>query len=510
MRPQVTGILALGILSTLSGRAQTVPIYQVTVVERTVKAVNYQYRGGSTMIDFRGTVLMPDARGEAVVESKRGRTEIDVKFSRVLEPARFGREYLTYVLWAITPEGHAKNLGEVVANSSDHGHLVVTTDLQAFGLIVTAEPYSAVRQPSDVVVMENEIRPDTIGRVEPVQARYELLPRGHYTYDKNATPLPEGPKVSMDRYESLLELYQADNAVQIARAAGADQYAADTIAKAQSLLAEARQMEERKAGRSTVVTIARQAAQTAEDAREIALKHKHDTELASAQAAVARERERREAAELEARQAKIEASEQQSKLADERAARQRAERAAESALATPPPQPPPAVVYVPAPEPPRVEAERKTEFRRQLMHQLNAFFPTLDSPRGLVITLSNGAFRGETLDPAVAARIAHIGSLLGREAGLSVEVDGHSDNGGVEGDRMSHMRAEVVREAIMSGGANPSTISARGLGNSRPLVANTSAAGREQNRRVEIVVAGDPIGALASWDRTYNPVPGRR
>src|SRR5271170_2907583 len=164
---------------TQSGPA---PIYHVTVTERTVKAINYQYRNGPTMIDFRGTVLMPKAKGEATVESKQGRSEIDVRFDNLLEPSRFGREYLTYVLWALTPDGRPHNIGEVVANGSDKAHLRVTTDYQAFAMIVTAEPYSAVRLPSDVVILENQVRPDTIGKIEQVTARYELLPRGQYSW----------------------------------------------------------------------------------------------------------------------------------------------------------------------------------------------------------------------------------------------------------------------------------------------------------------------------------------
>ncbi|HXK04516.1 MAG TPA: DUF4398 domain-containing protein, partial [Verrucomicrobiae bacterium] len=285
MRAQISALAVLAIFHTGTGWCQSVPIYQVTVVERTVKAVNYQYRGGPTQIDFTGTVLMPLAKGEAVVESKKGRTAIDAKFSRMEAPTRFGPEYLTYVLWAITPEGHPKNLGEVLPNSGDNAHLTVTTDLQAFGMIITAEPYSAVRQPSDVVVMENVVRADTIGRIEPIQAKYNLLPRGSYTFVKPDHAPLEGPKVSMDRYESLVEIYQAQNAVQIARAQGADKYAADTLAKAESLLAQASAMEQRRAGRSDVVTLARQAAQTAEDARMIAHQSSVEAELAQARAA---------------------------------------------------------------------------------------------------------------------------------------------------------------------------------------------------------------------------------
>jgi len=144
----------------------TTPIYRVTVVERSLKAINYKYRSLPTRVDFRGTVLMPAAKGEALVESKRGRTEIDAKLANIAEPQRFGREYLTYVLWAITPEGRPHNLGEIMPDSLNKAKVSVTTDLQAFGLIVTAEPYSAVRRPSDVVVAENMVRDDTVGKIE--------------------------------------------------------------------------------------------------------------------------------------------------------------------------------------------------------------------------------------------------------------------------------------------------------------------------------------------------------
>jgi outer membrane protein OmpA-like peptidoglycan-associated protein len=491
MRRQVLAGATFAIFHTLAVWGQSVPIYQVTVIERTVKAVNYQYRGGQTRIDFAGTVLLPEAKGEAIVESKAGRTEIDARFSRVAAPTRFGREYLTYVLWAITPEGHAKNLGEVLADAGDHAHLLVTTDLQAFGMIVTAEPYSAVRQPSDVVVMENVLRPDTIGKSEPIQAKFELLPRGTYTYIRQSgTPAPEGPKVSMDRYESLLAIYQAQNAIQIARSQGADKLASDTLAKAESLLAEARQMEQRHMGRSTVVTAARQAAQTAEDARAIAAAHSRDAELVKARAEAAEERAKREEAERAAREARIQADEE----------RARADAAA--AAATPQEQPIPRIM--PAPPPPHVEHvpqpqpdQRKTEARMQLLRRMNSFFPTADTPRGLVVTLHDRDFRGPALDPAIAARLANLAAAIAGNHGLNFEVEGH-------GEQSSGVRAAEVRDTLVRGGLPDSSVTARGMGTSRPIVAPTSAGARDQNRRVEIIISGEPIGTLATWDRSYS------
>ena len=262
-------------------RPETVPLYRVTVVGRTAKAVNYGHRAEPTKIGMRGTVLMPYARGEAKVESKQGAMRIDARLKNLEPPTKFGREYLTYVLWAITPDGRATNLGEVVANDDNKGKLATASELQAFALIVTAEPYYAVTMPSDLVVMENVVRPDTVGKVEEIDAKYELMPRGHYTFDVPAptytsTSLMAQPKVSLDEYEMLLELYQAQNAVQIARSVGADRLAADTLRRAEQLLREARDAHERKAGNKTVVMTARHAAQAAEDARMIALKRQEE------------------------------------------------------------------------------------------------------------------------------------------------------------------------------------------------------------------------------------------
>ncbi|MDX1983519.1 MAG: anti-sigma factor [Bryobacteraceae bacterium] len=250
------------------------PLYHVTVVARSTKAVNYGHRALPTRIDFKGTVLYPEARGQASVESRRGAVEIDAKFNGLDAPTRFGASYLTYVLWALTPEGRPRNLGEVVLNGSNKGRLKVSSELQSFAMIVTAEPYFSVTQPSGVVVMENVIRPDTVGTVETVEARYDLLPREHYTYEIGAegAPAASGPKVSMDEYESILAIYQAQHALQIAREAGAERAAAGTLRRAEELYQRARHLKEQKGQARQVIMTARQATQTAEDARIIAAK----------------------------------------------------------------------------------------------------------------------------------------------------------------------------------------------------------------------------------------------
>ena len=285
-RQLAVGILVLGCSVALAqSPADGVPLYRVTVIGRTAKAINYLHRGGPTKLDFKGTVLLTEGRGEATVESKQGATQIDAKFERLEPPTRFGREYLTYVLWAITPEGRAVNLGEVVGGHSNKARLKTAAELQAFALVLTAEPYFAVTQPSDVVVMENMVRPDTAGRVEEIEAKYELLPRGHYTFDVDRVVVTGGPKVSLDQYEALLELYQARNAVQIARSMAADRYAGATYRKAEQLLRQAEDSYAGRTGVKTVVMNARQAAQTAEDARLIAVRRQDEEREAAARQA---------------------------------------------------------------------------------------------------------------------------------------------------------------------------------------------------------------------------------
>ena len=306
------------------------PIYRVTVVSRSLQAVNYQHQGGPTPLDFQGTVLLPHAKGTAIVESHRGSVAIDAKFEHLEAPTRFGREYLTYVLWAISPEGRPKNLGEVLVDSSDKAHLKVTTDMQAFGLMVTAEPYYSVTIPSDVVIAENIVRPDTIGAREEVTAKYELMPRGQYTMNIQPSQIHsfngEGEKLSYDRYEAVLELYQAENAVQIARSLGADQYAADSLSKAESLLAQARDMNARKMDTHAIVSSAREAAQMAEDARTIAVKrrdeerHRQEIKQSENQGELRRQAEEDQARERADAEADAEAAAQQAERARAEAA----------------------------------------------------------------------------------------------------------------------------------------------------------------------------------------------
>ncbi|MFZ0817315.1 MAG: OmpA family protein, partial [Candidatus Sulfotelmatobacter sp.] len=258
------------------GNSNSIPTFRITVISRSVQAVNYKHRSGASKLDFAGTDLMPSANGVAEVNSKRGSIAIEAEFGDLAKPTTFGNEYLTYVLWAISPEGRAVNLGEVLVGGNHRSKLQVTTDLQAFALIVTAEPYYAVRQPSNLVVLENVVRDDTKGTTEAVNAKYELMERGGY--------IPTGYKFDpvVLNANLPLEFFEARNAVRIAQSEGAEQYANGSYQHAIELMNHADEYATRKhIDRKPLIAVSREAVQTAEDARAVAVRKMDDVRLAN-------------------------------------------------------------------------------------------------------------------------------------------------------------------------------------------------------------------------------------
>jgi outer membrane protein OmpA-like peptidoglycan-associated protein len=500
--------------TTTTAQPQTA-VFRVTVVGRSTPAINYRPRSGDTKINFAGTPLLPNARGDATIKGEKGYIRVDANFER-LEPAtKFGPEYLTYVLWAITPEGRATNLGELQV-SGDDGELKVTTELQAFGLVVTAEPYFAVSQPSDVVVMENVIRKEgifqdkTVGAFEVVDAKYELLKRGTYLMNQSpATYKAEGLKPGVT-----LDVAEARNAVQLARLAGADKWAADTFAKAQGLLNEAEQAREAKRGRNQIMMPARQAAQTAEDARLIALQ-RQEAAFQAEQKAIALKREqdalaraqaeeaRRRQAELDAQQAAAARAAADRERADAERARLEADRArsdAESARAA-------ADAARRAAEDQARQAQasadaaeaEKAALRQKLLDQLNVILETRETARGLIVNLSDVLFDFNKADlkPGAREKLAKIAGILLTYPGLQISLEGHTDAIGSDAYNqvLSRRRAESARSYLLESGIKPEIVQAMGFGESQPVASNDSAAGRQQNRRVELVVSGEIIDA---------------
>jgi outer membrane protein OmpA-like peptidoglycan-associated protein len=478
------------------------PIFRVQVVSRSIQAVSYRNRSGWTKVDFQGTSIAPQAKGTAEVNSRPGNMEIKVDIKKLPAPQTFGREFLTYVLWAITPDGHAANLGEVAVDSDGNFKGTSTTELQSFGLIVTAEPYFAVRQPSDVVVMQNVVRQDTRGKYEVIDAKYELLQRGSYTYQ-----VPESqqhPILTNDK-KSPLELYQAMNAVQIAKYAKADQYGGDTYQDAVKLLQQAESYRDRKEWKPSIMT-SREAIQKAEDARIISLRKQQQLALeaerqqaaerqaaAQRQALLAQQR-----AQEEARQKQL-AEDQARREAESRAAAERARAEADAARAQA--DQARAQAQQAAAEADRLRqqaVQEKDQLRAQLLQQFNSVLPTRETPRGLVVNLQDVLFdTGKyTLKEPARLALARIAGIVVSHPGLNLQVEGYTDSTGTAefNQKLSEQRANAVRDFLLRQGLNTNNMTAVGYGPNYPVAPNDTAAGRQQNRRVELVVSGEVIG----------------
>jgi outer membrane protein OmpA-like peptidoglycan-associated protein len=541
-------LLAAGITLGLSAFAQTnsqttlvvergagpMPVFRVSVVSRSVQAVNYRHRSGSTKMDFAGTDLMRSADGVAQVNSKRGSIEIEAEFGGLDRPTSFGNEYLTYVLWAISPEGRAVNLGEVLVGDNHRSKLHVTTDLQAFAMIVTAEPYYAVRQPSNVVVLENVVREDTKGTIEAVNAKYELMERGGY--------IPTGYKFDPVVLNARLplEFFEARNALRIAQSEGADQYASDSYQRAVQLMDSADSFAtEKGAPKKQLIAVSREAVQTAEDARAIAVRKMDEVRLANerqdsadaqansqaradeatrqknraqrdasnAQNAAAQAESDNAQAQAARTQAEADAANARNDTADAQAATARAQsdnaaNQASSATAL-------SAAQADADQSRRdtLTAQQATQqaesdkaaMRTRLSEQLNSILQTRETARGLIVSLSDVLFdTGKfSLKPGAREKLAKVAGILLAYPGLNIEVGGYTDNVGTDdmNQTLSENRAGSVRDYLVQEGVSANSVSSRGFGNTLPVASNDNSAGRQQNRRVELLVSGEAIGS---------------
>jgi outer membrane protein OmpA-like peptidoglycan-associated protein len=495
----------------------------IATTARTTQAVNYRRASGATKVELQGTELMRGASGEAKVENKKNRMEIEVKFTGLDDSTKFGLEYLSYVLWAVSPQGRAENLGEVVMN---HGaaQTKAVTDMQTFGLIVTAEPYFAVTQPGNVVVLENTVPTNTNGKVENIDATYELIGRGAYSSSNTKI---ENAIFGIDQHTPR-ELFEARNAVRIARNAGANQYAAATLAKAEQQLATAEEDYRSKRDKKTVESASRDVVETAEEARVMAVKKKAEEDAQARIAAEKRAAEEREAkaradaeaeakrrqeaeqaraeadqARLQAEQAKAEAErmKQEAEKAAQEAAQQK--EAAQKARQTALEQQRLAEAETEKARQAAAKAEsEKAQLRAQLLEQLNSILQTRDSARGLIVNMSDVLFdtASATLKSGAREKLAKISGILLAHPGLTLQIEGHTDSvGGDEyNQQLSERRADAVRDFLAEQGVAGSVMSAKGFGKTQPVASNDTAEGRQRNRRVELVVSGDAIGNSAA------------
>jgi len=539
--------VSLGTVSQANAQATIAvetPSFALHVTTRTVEAVNYRHHGAATKLDFRGTDLMPAANGQANVKSNRGSIAIQAEFGELQKPTAFGTEYLTYVLWAISPEGSAVNLGEVLVGDNHRSKLNVTTDLQAFALIVTAEPYYAVHQPSNVVVLENVVRIDTRGTTEAVNAKFELMERGSY--------IPTGYRfdpVVLDA-KLPLEFLEARNSLRIAQSEGAERYASDSYQHAVKLMDMANGYATTKhSSKKELIATSRETVQTAEDARTIAVKRMDEarragerqdsadaqaksqaqadeatrqkelaqSDTARAQSDTARAQSDTARAEADAQSQSDEATRQkeQAKSARSDAAKAQADMAANQTAA----YASQALANAEISEA-RSDADQsrqaaqlakqnenqavsdKAAMRAQLSEQLNKVLQTRDSARGLIVSMSDVLFdTGKfSLKPGAREKLAKVAGILIAYPTLNIEVGGYTDN--VGGDDMNQMlsekRAGAVRDYLVEQGVATASVSAKGFGDASPVASNDNSAGRQENRRVELVVSGEAIGSPAN------------
>ena len=478
------------------------PTFQMIVTSRTVEAVNYRHRSGATELALAGTSLLPSADGRVKVRSKRGTMEVEAEFGNLQTPTSFGAEYLTYVLWAISPEGRAVNLGEVLIGGNDRSKLTATTDLQAFALIVTAEPYFAVREPSNVVVLENVVTAATKGTSEAVDAKFELMERGGY--------LPTGYKFDPVVLSANLplEFYEARNALRIAQSEGAERYASESYSHAAESMKTA---DDDATGRhievKPLIAASRQTVQTAEEAREIAVK-KIDEDRAAAERQAASDAQASAQAQTDTANRQREQARADAAAAQANAAQARADMATSQATAA---------AQVTAAQADadqaRLMAQRaqegehqadseKAAMRAQLSEQLNKILATRDSARGLIVSMSDVLFdTGQySLMPGAREKLAKVAGILIAYPSLNIAVGGYTDNvGGDEmNQKLSENRAGAVRDYLLVQGVAANSVSATGFGNSSPVASNDNSAGRQENRRVELVVSGDAIGIPAN------------
>jgi outer membrane protein OmpA-like peptidoglycan-associated protein len=551
----LASLIALSLSAVAQSTSQTrtveplspIPTFRVNVVSRSVPAINYKHRGGATKLDFAGTDLMPSASGQAKVESKKGYTEIEVEFGNLQKPTTFGNEYLTYILWAISPEGRAVNLGEVLVGDNSRSKLDVTTDLQAFALVVTAEPYYAVRQPSNVVVLENLVRDDTKGTVEAVNTKYELMERGGY--------IPSGYKFDPVVLNSKLplEFFEARNALRIAQSEGADKYASDTYQRAVLSMNKVDEYATQKhIDRKPMIAIAREAVQTAEDARAIAVQKIDEERLANERQASAdaqaqsqlqadnatRQKEQAQSdtakaqlaksqAESDTAKAQLAKTQAESDTASAQSAKAQAEsdaakartEAADAQSETAKAKSDMAEIMTTSStnvaaaqadaEQSRLAAQQaqqsaqqaeteKVAMRTRLSEQLNSVLQTRDTARGLIVSMSDVLFdTGKySLRSGTREKLAKVAGILVAYPGLNIEVGGYTDNVGADdmNQKLSENRADSVRDYLVHEGVAANSVTAKGFGNTLPVASNGNSAGRQQNRRVELLVSGEAIG----------------
>jgi outer membrane protein OmpA-like peptidoglycan-associated protein len=498
MRPDRKICLFLLLLYTLPGavatKAQQSDIPASSVIKKSVTAIGYPV-GKSTKIDLKGTDLMPQAQGEAKVEANTGVTNVETKILNMAQPSSLGTEFLTYVVWAVSPDGRTNNLGEIPVDKDGKGELDATTPFQTFSLFVTAEPYFAVRQPSEVVVLQNQLKKGTKGKIFPVND-YPLMKRNQY--QKMGNPLA----LTLDLKNVPLGIYEARNAVEIAKSRGAQEYAPEIFSKAQGSLEVAESSLSRKEDKKAIISNARQTVQFSEDARLLTEQRKEAERIANekASAAATAKAQAEAKAAAEAAEAKRQSDLEAARQAELAAAKQSQMKAEADMAAFKAKTEQDALRAKEAAAKADAERSRKAaeDLRAQLLEQFNRVLETRDTSRGLVVNMGDVLFATGKYDlrPEAQVVLAKLSGIILSHPGLNLAVEGFTDTVGSDDFnlKLSQQRADGVRQYLVTQGLADSTVSATGFGKANPVADNGTAAGRQKNRRVEIIVSGEIIG----------------
>ena len=490
-------------------------------VERQTIAITYPLDETVT-VKFRGTTLLPRLKGEAKVKraGRRG-TRVELSIDDLPRASELGGIYTTYILWAISPEGHVDNLGEIKRSGSTfvNSKLDVTTPLQSFALILTAEPHFLMKVPSRMVVMENlpPQRPNG-SQVETVDVRY-IGNSSDYFRDVRVPELAD-----RDYLKTPVSLLGARQAVNLAKYAGASQDAAEELRAAEDHLQAAEKawrlnqplpeidLEARRATSSGAhaeeVALARRAARKNRDEirrRDEAVRSAEQSaetsqrEVAQLRAALEKEQRARELAERDLGSANDQLREKRVEIAQLRdevqtlrsesdaaklkLARLEGEKAAETA---------------------RVEAERRAAERRSAEANLKetlAKYGTLkETASGFRLVLPETIWtntRAATLSASSAAKLEPLAALLASNPDYQILIEAYTDSKGneVSLQQLTQERARVLSDRFQSAGVDPMRIQANGMGASNPLAPNTTVAGQRKNRRVEITFTSPPRSA---------------
>lgn len=488
---------------------------QWIAARRQVLAVKYN-ENKQTTVTMTGTAIAPQVMGKADVEFKQGRTNVRLEMESFVNPQSLGGFYTTYILWAVAPEGQTENLMELPIQKNFK--IESTTKFQTFGLIITAEPHSRVELPSAVIVAENTLRKGTEGSITTSEIEYSGDPGTFY-----AIFSPNSPSTNAD-YNTPLMILGARRAVEIAQRADAKKFAEPELRESEMKLATLEQLWPRSRKPSDLRDnakknsgLAHDVMRIAEQARKLSVERSDQARLSAerqqageniAQAQSEADRARSEAdrasgdairARMEAARAKASERDQATRAASEAAmARERVEQA-QSETAKAKANEGQAREDADNARLQTEDAKRERDAAQQRLYfSLSEILETRREARGLIVNLSDVLFdTGQaTLKSGAREKLSKLAGILSAYPGnYQIEIEGHTDSVGAEmfNLNLSRGRAESVRDYLVQNGVKSERIiAARGFGESKPVADNETAAGRQVNRRVEIIIADHP------------------